>query len=125
MSNPTTEQEALELETQSLEHAIMMGEAWQRLQRNADFKKIIMKGYLEDKVLASVSMLAVPQVIQRGERTHVMEDLVAASNLQFFFRWIENQYAAAKNPILSDEEEEEAAAQAAAEAAVAAGEQLQ
>lgn len=121
MSNPTTEQEQLELETKSLEHAILMGEAWKRLQRNADFKKVITEGYLKEKVLASVSMLAVPQIIQRGERTHVMEDLVAASNLQFFFRWIENQYEAAKNPILSDAEEEEAQKQAAAEAAVAAG----
>ncbi len=120
MSNP--EQDQIDLETKSLEEAIVMGEAWNRLQRNGDFKRIIMDGYLKDKVLASVSMLAVPQVIQRGERTHVMEDLVAASNLQFFFRWIENQYAAAKNPILSDEEEDELAAQEAAEAAVAAGE---
>ncbi len=122
MSNPTTEQEAIDLETKSLEEAIVLGEAWKRLQRNGDFKKIIMEGYLRDKVLASVSLLAVPQIQQRGERAGVMEDLVAASNLQFFFRWIENQYEAALNPILSDEEEEEILREQQAQAAVAAGE---
>jgi hypothetical protein len=108
MSNPKTEQEQIELETRSLEEAIVMGEAWQRLQRNGDFKKLITEGYLKDKVLNSVSLLAVPQL--KNDRAGIMEDLICASNLQFFFRWIENQYQAAKNPILSDEEEAEAQA---------------
>lgn len=114
MSNPQTEQEQIELETKSLEEAIVLGEAWQRLKRNGDFKKIITNGYLEKKVLDSVSLLAVPQM--REHRAGIMEDLICASNLQFFFRWIENQYEAAKNPILSDEEEAELAAAEAAEA---------
>jgi hypothetical protein len=107
MSN--SEQDQIELETASLEHAIVMGEAWKRLQRNGDFKRIITEGYLKDKVLASVSLLAVPQIKQRGERPEVMEDLVAASNLQYFFKVIEHQYEGAMNPILSDDEEKELA----------------
>lgn len=107
MSN--SEQAQIELETASLEHAISMGEAWLRLQRNADFKKIITNGYLNDKVLASVSLLGVPQIIDQGRRTHVMEDLVSASNLQYFFKIIEHEYEGAKNPVLSDEEEDEMA----------------
>ena len=108
MSNPNqpmTEEEQYELETKSLEEAIALGEAWKRLQRNGDFKKIITEGYLNKKVLGSVSLLAVPQM--RNDRAGIMEDLICASNLQFYLRWIENQYEAAKNPILSDEEEEE------------------
>ena len=112
MSN--SEQEKQELA--GLEHAISMGEAWLRLQKNGDFKKIIMNGYLKEKVLASVSLLAVPQIKSQGQRPDVMEDLVASSNLQYFFKIIEHEYEGAINPILSDEEQAEFDAVQAAEA---------
>ena len=73
-----------------------------------------MEGYLKQKALDSVSLLAVPQM--RNDRAAIMEDLICGSNLQYFFRWIENQYEAAQNPILSDEEEAEMAALEEAEA---------
>lgn len=101
------EEEAQELLTVNIEHAVKMGEAWKRLQKNADFKKVIMDGYLNKKVLDSVSLLAVPQIKQRGERPEVMEDLISASNLQYYFMLIEHEYEGATQPILSDEEEEE------------------
>ena len=96
------------LETIDLSHAIKMGEALNRLYKNDDFKKVIMEGYLQDKVMASWSLLGVPQM--KGRRGDVMEDMVAASNLKYFFAMIENQYKGATDPILSDDEEEELAA---------------
>jgi hypothetical protein len=89
------------------DHAIKMGEALKRLKENPDFKVLILEGYLEQKVLASVSLLAVPAIKSRGERPEVMEDLVSASNLQFFFMQVEDKYAGATDPVLSDEELEE------------------
>lgn len=93
--------------TVNQDHHLDMGEAWLRLQRNGDFKKIIMEGYLTQKTLASTSLLAVPQ--ERNRRVEIMEDLIAGSNLQFYFKMIENFYEGAKDPILSDDEEEAAA----------------
>ena len=119
MSN--SEQEQIEFETASLDHAISMGEAWLRLQRNGDFKKVITNGYLKEKVLASVSLLGVPQIKDKGRRPDVMEDLVAASNLAYFFKIIEHEYEGAKNPVLSDDEENELAEAEALEAQEAAG----
>ena len=113
MSN--SEPSELELETIEMENAIAMGEALKRLEKNSDFKKIITKGYCEQKALGSVSLLGVPQM--RDNRVGIMEDLVSISNLQFYFRWIHNQHDAAKNPVLSDQEEEELAAMEEAEAA--------
>jgi hypothetical protein len=107
MSNPRTEQEAIELETIEINHHLDMGEALNRLRKNPDFQKVIEEGYLKDKVLASVSILAVPQIADQGKRPGVMEDLISASNLQYFFSMIDNFYMGAKSPILSDEEEEE------------------
>jgi len=99
----TEEQEKAEL----IDHAIVMGQALNRLQSNPDFQAVIMNGYLKEKVLASVSMLAVPQVKQRGERPDIMEDLVASSNLKFYFKMIEDRYTGAIDPVLSDEEQAE------------------
>jgi hypothetical protein len=115
MSN--SEQEQYQNELAAIDHHIAMGEAWNRLQRNGDFKKIITNGYLKDKVLASASLLAVPQIQAEGRRAAIMEDIIAASNLGYFFKMIEMQYEGAKNPILSDEERvafEEAQAEEAA-----------
>lgn len=102
----TPEFDPYDLATIDQEHHIVMGEAWMRLRKNGDFKKIIMESYLKEKVLASVSLLAVPQIHDAGKRPGVFEDLIAASNLQFFFKMIEDFYEGAKNPILSNEEEE-------------------
>ena len=103
--------EEIELETIEMEHHLEMGEAWNALKENPHFQKVIMDGYLKNKVLASVSLLAVPQISDQGRRPGVMEDLISASNLQYFFKQIEDFYEGAKNPILSDEEEEELAAE--------------
>jgi len=115
MSN--SEQAEHDLMTASLDHAISMGEAWLRLQKNGDFKKVIMNGYLRDKVLASHSLLAVPQIKDKGRRQDVIEAMIASSNLGYFFKIIEHEYEGAKNPVLSDDEEQEMAKLAAEEAA--------
>lgn len=89
------------------DHHLAMGEALNRLRGNPDFIRVITEGYLRDKALASVSLLAVPQ--ERERRVGVMEDLVASSNLQYFFAMVDQFYLGAKDPVLSDEEEAELA----------------
>ena len=91
---------------QETDHAIKMGEALKRLRENKDFNDLILDGYLKEKVLASVSLLAVPQIKAQGKRPDIMEDMVAASNLQFFFQMIDDAYTGAVDPVLSEEEEE-------------------
>ncbi|MDA3821421.1 MAG: hypothetical protein PF450_02250 [Bacteroidales bacterium] len=107
MSN---QNENVELETTEIEHYIDMGQALDRLKDNPDFKKVILDGYFKDKALDSVSLLSVPAIKKRGERGDIMEDLVAISNLQFFFMTIDQMHRAAAEPILSDAEEAELAA---------------
>ena len=90
------------------EHHLTMGEALDRLRQNPDFKTVILNGYLKEKVLASVSLLGVPQ--EKARRVDVMEDLIAGSNLQYFFSMVDQFHHGAKDPVLSDEEEAELAA---------------
>jgi len=92
-----------ELESIEVTHHRIMGEDLIELKKNPAFQRLIMKGYLEQKVLASVSLLGVPQ--EKDRRGGVLEDLVSASNLQYFFTMVEGFYAGCTNPILSDEEE--------------------
>lgn len=103
------QEEILSIEKE-VDHAIKMGKALNRLRQNEDFKDLILDGYLKEKVLASVSLLSVPSIKSQGRRPDIMEDLVAASNLEFFFQMVEQAYEGALDPILSDEEEEEEAA---------------
>lgn len=107
----TTPQEEVFSVEVDIDHDIKLGEALQRLQKHPDFKTVITEGYLDGKVKASVSLLAVPAIKARGARTDVMEDLISASNLQYYFLMIEQKYEGAKAPVLSDEEEAELEAQ--------------
>lgn len=104
MSN---QEELHTITTEQAEHAVVVGEALKRLKQNPDFKTVIEQEYLESKVLSSVSLLAEPRTKQQGRRPDVMEDLVAASNLQFFFLMVEQNHRAATSPVLSRKEEEE------------------
>jgi len=104
MSN---QENAVDIEQEEIDHDIMMGEALERLMLNPDFKTIVLNGYLEQKVLASMSLLAVPQIQAQGRRPGVIEDMISASNLKYYFQMISAAYAGALDPILSDEEEAE------------------
>lgn len=96
MSNQETE---VELETVGREYWVDMLEALERLEKNVDFKLVIMDGYLKDKVLDGVSLLAHPDVKKRGERSDIMEDLVASSNLKYHLSMIHNLGGAAKQDL--------------------------
>ena len=115
MSN---QNENVELETTEIEHYVDMGQALNRLRDNSDFKKVIIEGYFRDKAANSVSLLSMPAIKKRGERGDIMEDLVAISNLQFFFMTIDQMHQAAAEPILSDDEEAELAAKEESESGV-------
>lgn len=80
MSKPENTEE---LETVDVSYWADQLDALERLEKNPDFQKVITKGYVEQKSLDSVSMLAVPSVKSQGQRPDVMEDLVAISGFQY------------------------------------------
>ena len=92
-----------QLEEAEAQHLIEQYNALKRLKENKDFQKVILEGYLEAKALDSVSLLAVPAIKQRGERPEVMEDLVAISNLQYYFRMLENLGSIAEDDLAAAE----------------------
>ena len=94
-----TNQEELELETVENEQWIGRYEAYQRLLQNKDFQNVIMEGYIRDRSLHGVSMLANEGVKRQGQRPDVMEMLVAVSTLQDYFKMLKNLGAIAKDDL--------------------------
>lgn len=86
MSN-LEDQKILEVENQ---YWADMWASLERLQKNKDFKRLILDGYFKDKAINGVSLLAQPGIKQSGRRPDVMEELIAISHLEDFFIVVEN-----------------------------------
>lgn len=99
MTTQTEEQ----LEMVERQYWISQYEALKRLEQNPDFKTVILEGYIKDKALDSVSMLSDLGVKRQGQRPDVMEDLVAISNLQYYFRMLKNLGAIAEDDMATEE----------------------
>lgn len=67
-----------------------MCSALERLEQNEDFKRVILDGYLKDKALQGVGILATDHVRMNNLRPAVMEELVAISHLQDYFFMVKN-----------------------------------
>jgi hypothetical protein len=85
--NVETEKELLEVENQ---YWVSLHEALERLEKNEDFKAVVLDGYFKDKAINGVSLLANDYVKSNGLRSDVMEQLVAVSALQDYFKVIHN-----------------------------------
>lgn len=94
-----TNQEEVELEMVENQQWISRWEALERLQKNPDFVNVIMEGYIRDRSLNGVSMLANDSVKRQGQRADVMEMLVAVSTLQDYFKMLKNLGAIAKEEL--------------------------
>lgn len=97
-----TNQEEVELEMVETQQWVSRYEALQRLEKNPDFINVISEGYIRDRSLQGVSMLANDGVKRQGQRPDVMEMLVAVSTLQDYFKMLKNLGAIAKSDM--DEE---------------------
>jgi len=94
--------EPTELETTENQYWVDMHEALKRLETNRDFKMVVLEGYFKDRAINGVSMLAEPSVKQQGQRADIMEDMVAISNLQYYFKMIKNLGAIAEDDIIEE-----------------------
>lgn len=65
-----------------------------RLHSNKDFQTLILQGYIHERAVDGVSMLANEYTIVNGKRGAIMEELVAVSHLQDYFRTVANLGAA-------------------------------
>ena len=81
---------------------VEQAEALERLERNDDFRKVIRDGYLKDKALRGVSLLAHDGTKRAGARPDVMEALIAVSSLDDHFRVIRQLGGMAKDDLAEE-----------------------
>lgn len=74
-----------DLESVEAQYWVDLKDALDRLEKNDDFKRVILDGYFKDKAINGVSLLATDYIKQNGLRSEVMEALVAISNLEDYF----------------------------------------
>ncbi len=67
-----------------------LNDALNNLLSNEDFKTLILDGYLKEKAVANVSLLASEYIVSTGKRSDVMESLIAISRLQDYFMYVQN-----------------------------------
>lgn len=96
MSNSMTTEEAV-----MANHYKEQLDALTRLMEDKDFKKVIIEGYFKDETIRLTGLLAHDEVRRQNLRPAIMEQLVAISNLQDYFRTITNMVA----PEFDDEDE--------------------
>lgn len=94
-----SEQEMLQIENQ---YWMDMALALERLEKNPDFKMVVLEGYFKDKAINGVSLLATDYIKQNGFRSDVMEQLIAISQLEDYFATIKSLGTA---PVEDDSEE--------------------
>ena len=84
-ADANTEQEILRVENV---YWADMAQSLERLEKNEDFKRVILEGYFKDKAINGVSLLATDHVKRGGFRGDIMEQLVAISQLEDYFMTI-------------------------------------
>lgn len=93
------EKNLIEIDNQ---HWIDLDVSLQRLLQNPDFKKVILDGFMADRALDQVSLLAHDTIIAQGKRANVIEQLVAISHLRnYLFHIIPNMSGSARESSLA------------------------
>lgn len=96
----------VELETADRTALINKYEALERLLENPDFKLVVLEGYLKEKAVDSVSLLATDYTRRHNVRGAIMEELVAISAFEEYMRMIQSLGAPAKEEAEEEAQEE-------------------
>lgn len=75
---------------------VELSEALERLEQNADFKRVVTDGYLNESVKGIVMTLAYANEMQLKDR---FNKLIGISNLQMYFAGIKGQGVQAKEAL--------------------------
>jgi hypothetical protein len=109
MSELEQQLEGVELTIEDAKRKIELGQALQRLEKNKDFKVLILDNLLKDDAIRQVRLLAAPGLKAPGDgpavaRAGVMARIDMIGELTNFFRWT-HQEAAQSKAALEDHEE--------------------
>ena len=97
----------MENQTKALQDSIRLGEVLNRLKNNAEFKELILEGYIEKGIEGS--MAALPYMATKDQRDRINDNLFAISKLKQYISSIEKNAENAQYVLDHPEETEEVA----------------
>ena len=86
--NPSENVDETLIEKAEVEYWAKLKDALERLEKNEDFKAVVLESYFKDFAINQVSMLSHDYTRAQGTRPVLMEQLVAVSALQDYFRTV-------------------------------------
>lgn len=95
--------EKIEISIDTAKKHINNAEAFKRLQKNADFKKIIEEGYFENNTTRLVFLMTDPQFESEAKQILLKNEMIAISGLFKYFKTITVMGDQYKQALLDDE----------------------
>lgn len=102
----TTQDQYLNMLDQQIKDAqvtLEMGKALARLRDNPDFKKLVVKGYLENEAVRLVHLKADPSMQSVPDQAGIDRDINSIGSLAQYFRAVEMMGARAESSIAEAE----------------------
>jgi len=94
----------LELNIQESKKNLELGEALSRLQKNSDFKLVMLSGFFEKEAVRLVHLKADPAFQTPERQAFIMTQIDAIGTVHQYFHTVAYQAAMAKRSIANDEE---------------------
>lgn len=101
--------EAIELNIKSARELVEMGKCLARLEKNRDFKKLILTRYLKDEAVRLVHLKAAPNAQNEKIQAAIVRDIDSIGALEGFFNSIFHEAQRAAEAIAESEDELEIA----------------
>ena len=100
----TQQLEAIRAQLEDAKQAQAMNDVLDRLERNRDFKKIVLEGFLKEHVLEQTSMLARPDCQHELVQQSIQKSLTGASSFNAYLTSLRQMAAAADERVRQCEE---------------------
>ena len=102
MSNTTIQ--AIEANIAEARKIVDFGHALERLQNNADFKKVVKEGYFKEEAIRLVQAKAHPNLQSAESQRAIIQQMDAIGSLTQYFDTVFHKASLAAKAIASDEE---------------------
>lgn len=104
MSTKEQQLAALEQQIKDAQGSLELGKALASLRHNADFKKLVIDGYLKNEAVRLVHLKSDPSMSSADNQAAVVRDIDAIGALAQFFRTVEMMGTRAESSIAEAEQ---------------------
>lgn len=100
----TNELQQIEVNIKQAQKTVDLGEAFERLSVNRDFKKVITEGYFEQEAIRLVHLLSDPSMQTTEVKKSIETQMFSIGALKHYFQVLKFRASIAQKAIAADEE---------------------